>query len=486
MKQKDSPNILMFFCDQLRLDLLSCYGGNIVRTPHIDQLVKNSTVFERACTPTAICSPARASLMTGLYPHNHHMFTNSSPNYSYCEHLKPNLDMLPDWINKHTNYESAYFGKWHIGTADDLFNSSFHHTHPHPYEGGVPYLNNSHWHPDFNLGTPVDKVCKIAGIVDMPFEDFPDVMAANYTIDFLEKRDSNRPFVSFCAFPGPHSPWVIPKSFGLRYNPEDIPLWSNCEDPMNNKPVNQKKLQLLGSLVNKDSDIDLQDHDQLKMLLAHMFTYIELVDSMIGRIVNTLKVMDLYDNTVIVFAADHGDMAGAHGLLSKGSYMYDEIYRIPLIIKSADGKSVARSAEHVNLMDITATLMHLMNREEVLEMDSHHIDGKSLLPIMNGIDSGKALRPVNYGEYHGDWYGHYSARMVTDGKYKLIWNLSDLGEFYDLENDPGELENQFYNPVMKHIRNHYFKLLQQEGKKLNDAHINMYYPEVEDILYTLL
>ena len=251
MKQVDSPNILVFFCDQIRMDILSCYGGGIVKTPNIDELVKDSTVFERACTPTALCSPARASLMTGLYPHNHYMFNNSSPMYSYCEHLRPGLDMLPDWIDKHTNYESAYFGKWHIGPAEDLFNSSFHHTHPRPYEGGPPYLNTSHWHPTFSLGDTVKKVCNLAGTVDMEFEDFPDVMAANYTIDFLEKRNTDKPFVSFCAFPGPHSPWVIPESFGLRYNPEDIPLWPNFDDPMKNKPLSQKKLKLLSALSDK-------------------------------------------------------------------------------------------------------------------------------------------------------------------------------------------------------------------------------------------
>lgn len=486
MKQINSPNILVFFCDQIRLDLLSCYGGNIVRTPHLDQLVRDSTVFERAYTPTAICSPARASLMTGLYPHNHHMFNNSTPFYSYCEHLKPGLDMLPDWIEKNTEYESAYFGKWHIGPADDLFNSTFHHTHPQPYEGGLSYLRNSHWHPNFSLGTAVDTVCGIAGTVDMPFEDFPDVMAANYTIDFLEKRDSCKPFISFCAFPGPHSPWVIPESFGLRYDPEKIPLWANLEDSMENKPINQKKLQLLGPFSEKNNGIDLQDHDQLKQLLAHMFTYIELIDDMVGRVINKLKKMGLYDDTVIVFTADHGDMAGAHGFLSKGSYMYDEIYRIPLVIKPTGNKRIGRTAEIVNLMDITATLMHLMNGKEVSKMESHQLDGKSLLPIIYNNENGKPLRQVHYAEYHGDWYGHYSARMVTDGKYKLVWNLTDLCEFYDLNNDPEELKNEFFNPTFKDLRNHYFHLLQKEGEEQNDVHIRLYHPEIEDALNPII
>ena len=105
----DRPNVLVFFCDQLRRDLLDCYGDTLVRTPHIDALAAEAVVFDQYYTPTPICSPARASLMTGLYPHEHHMFNNSSPRYSYCEHLRPDVWMLPDWIAAETNYESAYF-----------------------------------------------------------------------------------------------------------------------------------------------------------------------------------------------------------------------------------------------------------------------------------------------------------------------------------------------------------------------------------------
>ena len=86
MADESKPNVLIFLCDQLRLDLLACYGETLVRTPNISALAQDSCVFERAYTPCAICSPARASLLTGLYPHSHHMFNNSTPGYSYCEH----------------------------------------------------------------------------------------------------------------------------------------------------------------------------------------------------------------------------------------------------------------------------------------------------------------------------------------------------------------------------------------------------------------
>jgi choline-sulfatase len=110
-------NVLVFLCDRLRIDLVGCYGGALVRTPHIDTLAADGVVFERAYTPTAICVPARASLLTGLYAHAHHMFNNSTPRSSYGEHLRPGLAALDAWIADDTPYESAYFGEWHIGPA---------------------------------------------------------------------------------------------------------------------------------------------------------------------------------------------------------------------------------------------------------------------------------------------------------------------------------------------------------------------------------
>lgn len=98
-----APNVLVIFCDQLRIDLLGCYGGSLVRTPNIDALAAESTMFDRAYTPTALCSPARASLMTGLYAHSHHLFNNSTPPYSYCEHPRSDIAMIQDWIDDETD-----------------------------------------------------------------------------------------------------------------------------------------------------------------------------------------------------------------------------------------------------------------------------------------------------------------------------------------------------------------------------------------------
>lgn len=470
------PDILVLFCDQLRRDLLGCYGNQLVRTPHIDALAADGLVFDRACTPTAICSPARASLLTGLYPHAHHLFNNSTPKYSYCEHLRPDITMLQDWAADCTDRETAYFGKWHIGPADDLFRSRFHHTHPRPHQGGPGFLAGSHWHPG-GLGPLVREPAPGCGTVSTPMESFPDVYAADRTREFLARRDPRRPYLAFCSFPGPHVPWVVPEEFGIRYDPREVPLWPTRHDTMAGKPLNQRKLRLLGEVHPRRRPAGDQEW---RARLACCFSYIELIDVQVGRIVADLKRTGRYGDTAIFFTADHGDMAGAHGFASKGAYMYDDIYRIPLIYKPAGPAGHRRSTAPVHLMDVSATCLELMAGRPVEELNGRPLHGASLAALAGG--DAAWTRPVNYAEFHGDWYGHYSSRMVSDGRWKLVWNLSDLGELYHLEADPGEMNNLFYDPAGRRERDRLFEIMQAEARRLEDAHLRLLQPEVEDRL----
>ena len=435
-------------------------------------------MFDNAYTPTALCSPARASLMTGVYPHRHHMFNNSSPTYSYCHHLRPEMTMLQDWTAENTLHESAYFGKWHIEPVEDLFSSNFEHV-ARPYPGGPAFMNGGHWHPGGDLVTATSVADGNAGTVTAPINEFPDGVAARYSKEFLKSRQADRPFLLFCAFPGPHSPWRVPDEFGIRYKPEDIPLWPNRHDRFEGKPVGQRKLRLLEGHRRGLSHF-AQGDAELQQLLACCFSYIELIDSLVGQVVAELKALGLYDDTTIVFTADHGDMAGSHGLLSKGAYMYDEIYRIPLLMKAAGQTSTARVQDPVHLMDVTATCLHVMSGKEQTAMGEQELHGRSLLPLAQG--EAEWPRKCHYAQYHGDWYGHYSSRMLTDGRWKVVWNLMDLCELYDLQDDPHELKNRFYDAQVRDVRDRYLAMLADEAKRLGDGHLRHYLPEVEDIL----
>ena len=483
---REKGNVLVMFCDQLRTDLLGCYGSSLVRTPNLDALAKDSIVFDNAYTPTAICSPARASLMTGLYPHGHHMFNNSTPRYSYCPHLSPEVTMIQDWAGDATDYRTGYFGKWHIGPPEDLFNSTFHRTHPNrSVEEGGPLFATGHGHPNLKLGELAREKGdrnippgQISGTVDVPMRDFPDVQAARYSREFMEDCGADHPFLAFCSFPGPHSPWLVPDEFGIRYDPDEIPLWSNGKDPLEGKPLNQHKLQLITEARQGNVSRDARDVN-LRQKLSVCFSYIELIDKCLGELVDYLKGEGLYEDTAIFFTADHGDMAGSHGFHSKGSYMYDEIYRIPMLYKPTGDKAHKRITEPVHLMDVTATCVDILGggaQEEIKEQPLH---GDSLRSFE--AENPDWSRNVHYAEYHGDWYGHYSARMVTDGRWKLIWNFSDMCELYDLKADPDEMHNRFYNPDYSEVREKYFSFLAEEAEKVSDGQALKFIKEIPDV-----
>lgn len=479
MSDDGRPNVLIFLCDQLRIDLLTCYTDTLARTPHISALAQDACLFERAYTPCAICSPARASLLTGLYPHSHHMFNNSTPNYSYCEHIRPGVGMIQDWIEEESDYVSAWFGKWHIGPAQDLFDSRFHHTH-RPYEGGPGFLTSSHWHPNTRIAPLVESVGGgSAGLLDVGMEGFPDVVAARYSQEFLRQRDRRQPFFLTCSFPGPHSPWMVPHEWGIRYDADEIPIWPNRYDSFVGKPVNQNKLRLMQA-AQSDGLSQAELDRQLQEMLACCFSYLELIDRMVGEVVATLKELDLYDETAIIFTADHGDMAGSHGLMNKGAYMYDEIYRIPLLVKAPGARQHSRTAAPVHLMDVTATCLHVMAGTRQDSMLGQGLHGRTLLPLVEGSEDWP--RKMHYAEYHGDWYGHYSARMVTDGRWKLVWNLTDLCELYDLESDPHELCNRFYEPEYAAARAACFDYLVAEAQRTGDAQLRLLLPEIESAM----
>jgi arylsulfatase A-like enzyme len=128
-------------------------------------------------------------------------------------------------------------------------------------------------------------------------------------------------------------------------------------------------------------------------------------------------------------------------------------------------------------MDVTATILHLMGGSEVDRLGDERLHGASLLALARG--GREWSRSVHYAEYHGDWYGHYSSRMVTDGRWKLVWNFSDLCELYDLSEDPGELRNRFDDPACAAARGRCFDLLYDEARRTDDRQAMMLAPAVD-------
>jgi arylsulfatase A-like enzyme len=409
--------------------------------------------------------------MTGVYPHKHGVLKNTGipKTRRECEVL-PGTTMLQDWAKKNTNYELAYFGKWHIGNDDVLMNSNFDFKKPQIHPKG-----NTH-HPGPWLGEISYSIANgRAGLVKCPVNEYPDVVVASDTCDYLEHRNKANNFLLFCSFPGPHDPWLIPEEYGIKYSPEDIPLWSNIHEKEkleDAKPHIQKFRKLLDSLYCSGAS-DREREAVLREALAFQFTYVDLIDKQIGRVLDCLEKHGLYENTHIIFTADHGSMSGAHDRINKGTYMYNETYRVPLLYKKAGRPVSGKSGKTVSLLDVTASIMHIMSGSEKTEMSGHYLDGKSFITQLEK-DVQNSDDDFYYAEYHGDDYGGYSSRMVTNGKWKLVWNFTDKCELYNLENDPGELNNLFYVEDCKNKCNELLEVILKKAEVYEDREVYLW------------
>ena len=274
--------------------------------------------------------------------------------------------------------------------------------------------------------------CRHEGPVESTIEYF----VAQETNRLIEKaRDKDQPFFIWSNFWGPHSPSIVPEPYYSMYRPEDIPEHpSYCED-FHDKPYGYYLTEKMWGL----SDYGWKGFQEIA---ARYFGHCTLIDDCVGMIVEKLKECGLYEDTIIIYSADHGDCMGAHRLIEKGAFTFDEIYRIPLVVKGLGTKD---NESLVLLQELMPSILELAGMRPPKK-----VDGESLVPLMLGEvpDNG---RKYIYGEYH---YHFYTARqrMVRNLEYQFTFNENERGELYDLGKDPWMLKNVCYEKEYEGIK----------------------------------
>jgi len=459
-----SENVLLLLTDQERYDV-SHPDGPPVETPAMDRLRREGVAFERAYTPIGICSGARASLLTGLYPHNHGMLNNCHEADAVLPDLPPDLltfgDLLAD-----AGYDNSYLGKWHVGRDQGPADFGFERLdgadaeradeefRAHQREHGVDpdgieledTIERPRGHP------PI-----IAGRTPVPEEATYTYYLTERTIERLEAladgRDGARrdggtgtgddgdespgdtpgPFFHRTDFPGPHPPYVVPEPYASMYDPDELELWDNHRETYAGKPaVQERYLSYRG--------VDELTRAEWRELLAKCFGFVSFVDAQMGRILDALDGLEL--DPMVVHAADHGDFAGGHRQYNKGPFMYEETYHVPLIVRWSGVEDPGSTREKfVRLHDLMPTFLDVAGVDPPADLDA-----RSLVPLLRG-ESPDDWPDAAFAEYHGDEFGLYSQRMVRTGQYKYVYNPPDTDELYDLAADPGELENLVDHPM---------------------------------------
>jgi arylsulfatase A-like enzyme len=453
----ERPNILLIICHDLGREL-GCYGRS-VQTPGINRLAGEGVRFDRAYTTCALCSPARVSLFTGLYPHAHGVRTNTeSPALWPTTDLPESIPTLPRLL---ADYRCGYVGKWHCGETRNPERFGFTEG-PDPGPGyGNPYAA-----PEFEaflrvrgLAHPAAFLCKgglfaaapegvqavpgcrsSGGRLPGPAEACEPAYVADWAIRLLREmgaraRRKQHPFFLTVSFWGPHHPCYVPEPYASMYAPADVALPASFRDDFAGKPAIHRRWRR--SFYREQA---ARTDDDWRTVIALYWGYCAFVDAEIGRLLSALDAEGLRDDTAVAFTSDHGDMMGGHGLFDKGEFMYEDAYRIPLVVR-APGRTLpgAVCRSFVANMDLMPTILDLAGVAPPAGLHA-----RSLAPLL--ADPAAAWRDDLMAEFHGLRVG-YNQRMVRWGDWKYVCNSPDTDELYDLASDPHELRNRLTDPV---------------------------------------
>ena len=441
------PNILWICTDQQRYDTIGALGNAHVSTPNIDSLAREGVAFTRAYCQAPICTPSRASFLTGMYPSAIRVNRNGNPAFP----------VFPPLISRRLadiGYTCGLIGKLHLSSAygrvearaDDGYSYwQYSHAPRDDWASGHDYAD---WVRE--QGADLGELVKDAAGLQAALHQ--TTFCAEKTIEFM-RAEADRPWFASVNIYDPHPPFNPPQAYRELFDPAAVnaPLFRESDLSQ------QAKLAAVDfqSEARRPDDLDIPSPilpqspgpslieaetagaRDARTLIAAYYAMIKLIDDQLGRILAALDASGQRDNTLIIFTSDHGETLGDHGLIQKGCRFYEGLVRVPLIF-AWRGKFAAglRSEALVELTDIAPTLLEICGLPA-----PDYMTGKSLLPILSGEHPPQRHRDFVRCEYIDalDLPGGSAATMFFDGRYKFIrYHNHDLGELYDLQEDPGE------------------------------------------------
>ncbi len=450
------PNILYLMTDQHRADCLGCAGNKVIKTPNLDSIAAEGALFPNAYTSTPSCTPARAGILTGLSPWHHGMLGYGRVAGQYPFELPQALRDAGYYlfgIGKMHWYPQKKLHGYHGLLVDESGRAEtpgFVSDYRFWFKQQAPDLN-----PD---ATGIGWNDYLAKAYALPERLHPTTWTGDRAVEFIEKYDRAEPFMLKVSFARPHSPYDPPQRFMDMYNVDDMPApvvgdWAARYAP-HDEPPNP-------SLWHGDLGVR-----QAKESRRAYYASITFIDEQVGRILAALKKHGLYDNTLILFFADHGDMLGDHHLWRK-TYAYESSANIPMILRwpksmGMDDRRGGELPQPTELRDVLPTFLDAAGAPI-----PGHLDGKSLLNLVRG--NTKDWRPWIDLE-HSMCYDQDHWTALTDGRFKYIYFAYDGREqLLDMDKDPGELHNlageSAQESLLKEWRGRMIQRLSERGEE---------------------
>ncbi|HBE03508.1 MAG: hypothetical protein A2096_01430 [Spirochaetes bacterium GWF1_41_5] len=441
-EKKMRPNVLWLMSDQHNAGCTGYAGHPDVKTPNLDSIAGSGVNFINGFCNNPICAPSRICFATGTYMHTSRMFGND------CQEYGKDARTIAMLFRQY-GYQNALIGKSHMvrkwdeagferirytDLCDALYNDPMT-THY------FRYLCDHRLGDLYEEGTPraeMDYTNDGSKPAKLPYEHSIEHFTGNESLAFLQERDTRRPFFLKMSFQRPHAPIAPAGEYFNLYDPDRLCLPASMADWYENGFAG--KPDFMRQLLEKQIPYPfcVKDEKRLRRVLASYYALITCIDMEIGRVIDYLKKTGQYENTIILYTADHGDFAGEHGLFHKNFGIYESIHRIPFLLKypgSPAGKKIEGLAEAVDYFPTLCALCEIPVPEQA--------EGSSLLPLISGTGSGKN---AVFCEWEWPTAGGKCSAVRTRDYRLVFYGKGKGGELYDRSKDPGEMCNLWNNP----------------------------------------
>ncbi len=431
MTTQPQPNIVFILTDQMRGDCLGILGHPTVRTPNLDNIASGGTLFTSAYSSCPSCVPARASLFTGQRP-------TTTGRLGYQDRVPWRYDNTLAEVLSRSGYQTHCVGKTHFFPqrlplgfeSQDSYEGLQKHTPGYVndyFEWLKEYTDVQE--RDHGLGSN----SWVGGVSTLPEHLHNNSWVANCGIDFLKRRDQQRPFFLNLSFHRPHPPLDPPREY--------LDQYGNCE--IESAPVGDWAARFDHPVTDKNAWYGHLTPDLLAASRRSYYAQITHIDAQIGKFVSACTEL-APGPTWFIFTSDHGEMLGDHHLFRK-TYAYEGSAKIPLIIAPPDGSLQQTSNAPVSLEDIMPTILEAVNIEIPPE-----VEGRSMLPLLSTPAAKANWRDYIHGEHAKCYHQDMAMQFLTDGKIKYIWyTLSGEEQLFNLANDPHETRNLAEDPASR-------------------------------------
>ena len=438
---RKKKNVLFLMSDQHKPDCLGAEGDPVARTPHLDAFAKSAVRFRSAYCTDPVCTPSRASILTGLYSHHHRAFNNTTP--------WPFQHKTMAHAFSRAGYMSALIGKMHFVDAQTHgfdyrldFNDWWQQLGPQTklYAEELSRRNSGSGMPQSDdlwrdFGDPWtgmrelddrQSAVHIGRVSKIPEERHFENFVARESIRFLKNHGREQPFFLISSLLKPHDPFMPAQRFADLFRPEDMKL----PETFGKVALNTVPKEVRNRITNPQSE--LRDPEKAKIHMAMYYANLAHADDALGQVLQALRDLDLEKDTIVIYASDHGEMLGEHGLWQKFQF-YDPSCGVPLMFRVPGmAEAEARCESPVSLVDLMPTLCELCGLTP-----PGPVDGVSLVDL---IRQPKLAKNRNvYAEFALQTPN--AKYMMRSGGYKYTYRANDMPELYHLRDDPKEMRN---------------------------------------------